>query len=176
MFSYIIRVCTKLTFFAHRIPFLFRPRVFSRALGCGARRGPAWYTGRKFGARPGSVARARGVQSRESWQVITGSLSVEPEPNQAHEDPQAGLFFLLHLCCCFCSAVWALKSRENWQVIAESLSVEPEPNQAHGETPRPSLFFFFKFTSAAVSEVVTTAALKRLGSRGATAALRFFFP
>ena len=27
-------ICTKIAFFAHRRPFLFRPRVFPRALGC----------------------------------------------------------------------------------------------------------------------------------------------
>ena len=57
--------------------FLRRPRVDSRALGCGARWGGACTPRRKFGSRAGSVARALGVQSREIWQVIAGSLSAE---------------------------------------------------------------------------------------------------
>ena len=52
--------------------FLRRPCVFSRALDCGARRGPTGTRRRKFGSRVGSVARALGVRSREIWQVITG--------------------------------------------------------------------------------------------------------
>ena len=46
------------------------------------------YTTRKFGPRPGSVARALGVQSRANWHLITGSLSVEPEPSRTTETPQ----------------------------------------------------------------------------------------
>ena len=62
--------------------FLRRPWVFSRALGCGARRGPACTPRRKFGSRAGSVARALGVQSREIWQVITGLLSADLESSK----------------------------------------------------------------------------------------------
>ena len=58
--------------------FLFWPRVFSRALGCGARRGPDC-TRYKCASRPGSVASALGVQSPQIWRVITGSLSAQPE-------------------------------------------------------------------------------------------------
>ena len=36
-------------FFAHRLPFLFQPRVFSRHLGCGACRGPACTQGARLG-------------------------------------------------------------------------------------------------------------------------------
>ena len=44
------------------------------------------YSRRKFGPPPGSVARALGVQSRASWQVISGSLSADPEPNRTVEN------------------------------------------------------------------------------------------
>ena len=54
------------------------------------------YSWCKFGHRAGSVARAPGVQSRASWQVITGSLSAEPEPSRSIENPQT-------VCCSFCS-------------------------------------------------------------------------
>ena len=57
------------------------PAGFSRTLGCGARRGPACTPRRKFGSRAGSVARTLGVQSRETWRVITGLLSAELKPN-----------------------------------------------------------------------------------------------
>ena len=78
------RVCV---FFLHLHDFLRRPRVFSHALGCGARRGPAFTQRRKFGPREGSVARALGVQSREIGQVITGVLSAELEPSKTIENP-----------------------------------------------------------------------------------------
>ena len=50
---------------------------------------------RKFGSRAGSVARALGVQSHETWQVITGLLSAELEPSRTVENP--------HICQLFCS-------------------------------------------------------------------------
>ena len=56
-------------FFAEYVPFLFRPRALSRALGCGARMGPACTQRCKCGSLLGSVARALGGQSREIWQV-----------------------------------------------------------------------------------------------------------
>ena len=74
--------------------FLFRPRVFSRALGCGARRGPACVQWCKCGFRPGSVARALGVQSREIWQVIAGLRSDQLEPTRSMQPPK---YFLLVL-------------------------------------------------------------------------------
>ena len=40
------------------------------------------YTRLKFGPRPRSVPRARGVQSRENWQVTTGSVSDYVEPTR----------------------------------------------------------------------------------------------
>ena len=46
--------------------FYFRPRVFSRALGCGARRGPMCRPRRKCGSRPRSVVRALGVKIAKS--------------------------------------------------------------------------------------------------------------
>ena len=50
---------------------------------------------RKFGSRPGCVARALGVQSRKIWKVITWLLSAELEPSKAMEN--------LHTCQLFCS-------------------------------------------------------------------------
>ena len=73
-----IFICMECTFFAHSHALLFRSRVFSRALGCGARRGPACTHGASFGPWPCSVARALGVQSHSSWQVITGMHSASP--------------------------------------------------------------------------------------------------
>ena len=66
---------------------LRRPWVFSRVLGCGARRGAACTPRRKFGSRAGSVARALAVQSREKMQVITRLLSAELEPSKTMENP-----------------------------------------------------------------------------------------
>ena len=88
MILYLVCVRTKCTFFAEYKSFLFRPWVFSRDLGCGARRGAACTPQRKFGSRPGFVARALGVQSREIWQVIAGSLSDQLEPTRPMENPK----------------------------------------------------------------------------------------
>ena len=56
----------KCLFLAHGIFFLLRPRVFSRALGSVALMEPAGTSRRKCGPWPTSVARALGVQSRQS--------------------------------------------------------------------------------------------------------------
>ena len=73
------------------LPFVYAPNALfftfgcprpaagcSRALGCGAHRRAACTPRRKYGSRPGSVARALGVQSRAIRQEITGSLSTSP--------------------------------------------------------------------------------------------------
>ena len=65
--------------------------LFSRSRLRGTQ-GPACTPRRKFGSRAGSVARALGVQSREIWQVITGSLSAELEPSKATENPHVRRF------------------------------------------------------------------------------------
>ena len=75
--------------------FLQRPWIFSRALGYRARLGPACTARRKFGSRTGFVARALGVQSREIWQVITGSLSAEIEPSTTIGNQHVSCFFPL---------------------------------------------------------------------------------
>ena len=77
----LVLLCIKLFFLAHR-HFLFRPRVFSSALGSVAHREPARTPWRKFGPWPRSAARALGVQSRENWQVTTGGHSEHVEPSR----------------------------------------------------------------------------------------------
>ena len=67
--------------------FLLWPRVFSRALGCGARRGLACTPRCKCGSRAASVARALGVQNRGIWRVTTGSLCDESQPTRPVENP-----------------------------------------------------------------------------------------
>ena len=73
-------ITTHKCFFKHLQAFLRRPWVFSRALGCGVRRGTACTPRRKFGSRAGSVARALDVQKGEICQVIAESFSAELEP------------------------------------------------------------------------------------------------
>ena len=90
----------KLTFFPEYKTFLFRPRVFCRALGCGERRGPDCTPRCKCGSRPGSAGRALGVRSRVIWQVTTGSLSAELEPTRPMETPKMSLFLLRALLLC----------------------------------------------------------------------------
>ena len=79
-------------FFGHLHTFLRRPWVLSRALGCGARRGPACRQRRNFAFRACPVARAPGVQSCEIWQVITGLLSAELERSKTMGNLHAGCF------------------------------------------------------------------------------------
>ena len=69
----------KCVFLVLRIFFLFRPRVFSRAPGSGARREPARAPRRKCGPWSRSVARALGVQKS---QVTTGRPSEHVEPSR----------------------------------------------------------------------------------------------
>ena len=89
-------ICIQCTFFAHYQALLGRPRLVSRALDCGPRRGPACTPRRKCGARQGSVARALGVQSRAIRQVIKGSLSASPSL-AGHWKPHNEMFLF---CCC----------------------------------------------------------------------------
>ena len=86
----------------HLHAFLRRPCGFSRALGCGARGGPACTPRRKFGSRVDSVARALGVQSREIRQVITGSLSAKLGPSKTTENPHVRCFAPLLLSSLLC--------------------------------------------------------------------------
>lgn len=55
------------TYFSRRPSFVFRLGVFSRALGRGARTGPAGTPQLKRGPRPRSVGHALGAHSRERW-------------------------------------------------------------------------------------------------------------
>ena len=77
---------------SHLHAFLRPPWVFSRALVCGARRGPACTPRCKLGYRAGSVARALGVKSREIWHVLTGLLSGELEPSKTMKNPHGICF------------------------------------------------------------------------------------
>ena len=81
------------TFFAHRPAFLFWPRVFSRSLGCGARREPACTQGASL--RPG----------RAPWCVIWALKFARciplVEPRRTMETPH----FEKILLCCFSSHV-----------------------------------------------------------------------
>ena len=75
---------------------LRRPLVVSRALGCGARRGPAGTLRRTFGPRPGSVARALGVPSRASCLCFKDCVPPH-RASQRHGNPNPSLFPLVPL-------------------------------------------------------------------------------
>ena len=88
---------------------LFRPRVVARSLGCGARREPACTSRYKCRSRPGSVARALGVQRREkmasnhgiAYRRATSIYLVLSRADQAHgKPPKLSFFFCFALCCC----------------------------------------------------------------------------
>ena len=91
------------------------PRVFSRALGCGTRGGAACTHGAKFGPRPCSLARALGVQSRSSRQVITGLHSASP--SHAGQWKPTSFYFCsaAALSCLYHTLPQALKLSTWWQ-------------------------------------------------------------
>ena len=74
-----ISICPKCTFLHTGPFFILAAGLFSRSRLRGTKGGRV-YSRRKFGPRSGSEARALGVHSRASLQVITGSLSTEPKP------------------------------------------------------------------------------------------------
>ena len=113
--------------------FLFRPRVFSCALGCGALRGPACTPRCKCESRPASVPRALGVQSREIWQVTTGSLSDQLEPTRPMQPPKMSFFASFHL-----SLLLLLKPHSSRQRLG-----------SHGTTAALQAFPFVTATSGA---------------------------
>ena len=80
--------------FGHWHTFLRRPWAFSRALGCGARRGARLYTTTQVWV-PGGL---RGACSRRSMsrnlQVIAGSLSAELGPSKSMPNPHVSFFAL----------------------------------------------------------------------------------
>ena len=100
-------VHTELASSRNSFTFLLRPQVFSRKLGCAARKEFACTPRRKCEPRPRSVARALGLQSREFWQTTTGSHSDLLEPSRTMETPtilQEDFCLVLGAgcCCCFC--------------------------------------------------------------------------
>ena len=76
--------------------FLRRPWVFSGALGCGARRGPACTPRHKFVPRAAPVTRALDVPTREIWQRHHRVA----EPRKTVEYPHSALLLLAFLHCC----------------------------------------------------------------------------
>ena len=93
MYVYIYK-CTR---FAHWQALLFGQRAFARALGCGARKGGARALWCKFGARPGSVARTLGIQSRELAFFHEIIAFRDAEAPRTMETPQFQLLALLLL-------------------------------------------------------------------------------
>ena len=81
-------------FFSQRHPCLFQPRIFSLVLGCAACRGGACTLRSKIGPRPGSVARALGVQrSQVAWSWLCARDCFPPSQSQAGPwKPQMSVF------------------------------------------------------------------------------------
>lgn len=67
--------------------------LFSCTLSFRSRRGPACTPWHKCGSRPASVTRALGPESREIWQVTTGSRSDLLEPSRSMETPNCRFIF-----------------------------------------------------------------------------------
>ena len=100
-------IMCKMYFFAYCWqPFLFRPRVFPRALGFGVRRGPECILRHKFAPRTGSVAHVLGVESRASWVIFTGLRSATP----SRQGPWKPHNFSFSVCCCCYHTVLQLSS------------------------------------------------------------------
>ena len=115
---------------------LSRPPVFSRVLGCGARRGPACTPRCKCGSRPSSVARALGVQSSEIWQVTTGSLSGQLAPTKPVQTPKMACFVFSFFTSF--AAVFDMKKHSNQQRLG-----------SHGTTAALQAFPFVTATNGA---------------------------
>ena len=111
--------------FAHCHAVLFRRRVFSRALGCGARRARE-YTRRKCGPRPGFVARALGVQSRGELALSVGSISAEPEPTKPPETFRR-LRKRFALCCCVPVSATSTRLALKNAVYFDAATVQHQP-------------------------------------------------
>ena len=87
----------KLTFVPEYFTLLVRPRVFSRTLGCVARRETACTPRRKCEPRPSSVARALGLRSREFWKLNYGESFRLARAKQDNGDPTNLNIFV----CCY---------------------------------------------------------------------------
>lgn len=91
----------KVLLFCTSATFLFWPPVVSRAVGCGARKGPrVQYVRHMFGPRPGFVVRALGVPRRAELALFARSISGEPESKSVPWKPPNCLLFYFALCCC----------------------------------------------------------------------------
>ena len=113
------------SYFTLRQTFLFRPPVFSRALGRGARRGAACARRCKCGCRPRSMARAPGVQSREIWQVTTGSLFAELEPSKKTENPH--IKKIIFLFCALLLYLLQTPHQPSTRVLFDAATVRQQP-------------------------------------------------
>ena len=105
---------------------------FSRDLGCGACRRIACTPRCKCGSRPGSVARALGVQSREIWQVIAGLLCNQLEPTRPTQTPK------MSFCSCF-SPLSAAAVSEVPQKPSKSKAKQPRYNSSRTSSVSPKL-------------------------------------
>ena len=155
-------------------------------------RGGNLYTTVQVWSRPGFVARALGVQSRETWQVIAGLVSDQLEPTRPMQTPK--MFFppsFLHLQY-ISAAVYEVpqqpskvrQSRHNSRASTCSLSDSHErcfcvwvrervrvcvivgsysrKNQEQSEEQVPFSFFFSLFFIFATTTVVVCCLLLRL--------------
>ena len=113
------------SYFTLRQTFLFRPPVSSRALGRGARRGAACARRCKCGCRPRSMARAPGVQSREIWQVTTGSLFAELEPSKKTENPH--IIKIIFLFCALLLYLLQIPHQPSKRVYFDAATVRQQP-------------------------------------------------
>ena len=91
-------VCAKRVFFCG-IQNFYLPAagLFSRSRLRGTQGAPACTPRCKCGSWPGSVARARGVKSREIWQVVAGLLSDELKQTRPMQTPKTSMFFIFHI-------------------------------------------------------------------------------
>ena len=94
--------CTyEIHFLCGKNRYLFGPPVFSRAVGCVARKEGRVYATAQCEPRPMSVAGALGLQTRGLWQVTRGETSRPATAKQVHEtQTQTKEQEQVLACCC----------------------------------------------------------------------------
>ena len=104
------------------VRFLFWPLVFSRALGCGARRGGVCTHGASLGPWPCSVGGYSGCQKSFDLTSNDGVAFRLAEPRRTTETHNV---FILLCCCCITSASHRASSSQVLYHVAATVQKQP---------------------------------------------------
>ena len=179
----LIRACTKCTFCEYRQPLLFRPRVFSRALGCGHEGGPRVHYGASVAPRRVPWRALWAFKVAASWLFLRDRFPPSQTQAGPWKPPNLSHFHF------FTSLLLFLKHRSSYQRLGSyrttaALQVFPFVTATNGasacvcvsvrvssynrtvgtrNTVRPSkrdsisafLFFFFRISAACCCPCIT---------------------